>query len=37
MRNDNKTFGISKKSNFARPPKEFARNQNMGNIMEKAN
>jgi len=25
MRNDNKTFGISKKSNFARSPKEFAR------------
>jgi hypothetical protein len=37
MRNDNKTFGISKRFDFARPPKEFVRNQNMGHIMEKAN
>ncbi len=36
MRNDNKTFGISKRSNFVRPPKEFARNQDMWNRMEKA-
>ncbi len=37
MWNDNKTFGISKRSNFARPPKEFAKNQNMGNKLKKGN
>jgi hypothetical protein len=37
MQNDNKTFGISKRSNFVRPLEEIARNQNMRNIMEKAN
>ncbi len=37
MWNDNKTFGISKRSNFVKPPKEFARNQNMGNKLGKEN
>jgi hypothetical protein len=37
MQNDNKTFAISKRSNFVRPPKEFVRNYNMGNKMDKVN
>jgi len=37
MQNDNKTFGISKRFNFVRTPKEFTINQNIWNKMEKTN
>jgi hypothetical protein len=38
MQNDKNTFGIFKRSHPARPwPQAIARNQNMGNKMEKTN
>ncbi len=37
MWNEKKTFGISKRWHPTNPPLAFARNQNMGNKMEKGN
>jgi hypothetical protein len=37
MWDDNKTLGMSKRWHLVTPPLTFARNQNMGNIIEKNN